>query len=65
MDKRHAFITKLKSAVTNRREHAKLLFSSEKNDYSQSLSEDGFDLHHGVKSYIHNPFEISSSVDWI
>ena len=51
------------SAVTNRLEHAKLLFSFETYNYCQSLSEDGFDLHHGVKSYIRNPFEISSSVD--
>ena len=39
-----AFITKLRSAVTYRREHAKLLFSSEIYHYCQSLSEDGSDF---------------------
>ena len=38
------FITKLRSAVTYRREHAKLLFSSEIYHYCQSLSEDGSDF---------------------
>ena len=51
------FITKLRSAITYRREHAKLLFSSEIYDYSQSLSENGSDLYHGVKSNILNRFE--------
>ena len=59
MDKRlsPAFITKPRPAVTYRREHAKLLFSSEIYDYCQSLSEDGSDLYHGVKSNILNRFE--------
>ena len=52
-----AFIKKLRSAVTYRCEHAKLLFSSEIYDYCQSLSEDGSDLYHGVKSNIINWFE--------
>ena len=49
-----AFIKKLRSAVTYRCDHAKLLFSSEIYDYCQSLSEDGSDLYHGVKSNILN-----------
>ena len=59
MDKRlsPAFITKLRSAVTYRREHARLLFSSEMYDYYQSLSEDGSDLYRGVKANILNRFE--------
>ena len=59
VDKRlnFAFITKLRSAVTYRSEHAKLLFSSEVYDYCQSLSEDGSDLYHGVKSNILYRFE--------
>ena len=59
MDKRlsPAFITKLRSAVTYRREHARLLFSSEMYDYYQSLSEDGSDLYRGVKTNILNRFE--------
>ena len=52
-----AFITKLRSAITYRRKHAKLMFSSEIYDYCQSLSEDGSDLYHGVKSNILNRFE--------
>ena len=52
-----AFITKLRLAVTYRCEHDKLLFSSEIYDYCQSLSEDGSDLYHGVKSNILNRFE--------
>ena len=52
-----AFITKLRSAATYIREHNKLLFSSEIYDYCQSLSEDGSDLYHGVKSNILNLFE--------
>ena len=51
------FITKLRSAITYRRKHAKLMFSSEIYDYCQSLSEDGSDLYHGVKSNILNRFE--------
>ena len=59
MDKRlsPAFITKLRSAVTYRHEHARLLFSSEMYDYYQSLSEDGSDLYRGVKTNILNRFE--------
>ena len=59
MDKRlsPAFMTKLRSAVTYRREHARLLFSSEMYDYYQSLSEDGSDLYRGVKTNILNRFE--------
>ena len=59
MDKRlsPAFITKLRSAVTYRREHARLLLSSEMYDYYQSLSEDGSDLYRGVKTNILNRFE--------
>ena len=52
-----AFITKLRSTVTYRREYAKLLFSSEIYVYCQSLSEDGSDLYHVVKSNILNRFE--------
>ena len=62
------FITKIRSAFTNRREYVKLLFSSEIYDYCQILSEDDFDLYHGAKSNILNLFqqvtnntEISSS----
>ena len=51
------FITKLRSVVTYRREHAKLLFSSEIYDYCQSLSENGSDLYHGVRSNILNQIE--------
>ena len=52
-----AFITKLRSVVTYRREHAKFFFSSEIYDCYQSLSEDGSDSYHGVKSNILNRFE--------
>ena len=52
-----AFITKLRSALTYTREHAKLLFSSEIYDNCQSFSEDGSDLYHGVKSNIPNLFD--------
>ena len=59
MDKRLSlvFITKLRSAFTNRREYAKLFFSSEIYDYCQSLPEGDFDLYHGAKSNILNRFE--------
>ena len=51
------FITKIRSAFANRREYAKLLFSSEIYGYCQSLPEDDFDLYHGGKSNILNLFE--------
>ena len=70
MDKRRspAFIKNTGPAVTYRCEQANLLFSSEIYYYCQSLSDDGSDLYHGVKSNIFNRFkqvtsriEISSS----
>ena len=69
MDKRlsPALIIKLRSAVTYRREHVSCCFHLTY-DYCQSLSEDGSDLYHGVKSNILDRFkqvtnrtEISSS----
>ena len=69
MDKRlsSAFIIKLRSTVIYRREHVSCWFHL-KYDYCQSLSEDGSDLYHGVKSNILDGFkqvtnrtEISSS----
>ena len=58
-DKRlnQAFITKLRSAIQYRREHAKRLFSSEIYNYAQSLSDDGSDLYHGTKSNILQRFD--------
>ena len=70
VDKRRspAFIKNTGPAVTYRCEQANLLFSSEIYYYCQSLSDDGSDLYHGVKSNIFNWFkqvtsriEISSS----
>ena len=62
-----AFIIKLRSTVTYRREHVSCCFHL-KYDYCQSLSEDGSDLHHRVNSNILDRFkqvtnrtEISSS----
>ena len=52
-----AFITKLRSAVTYRREHAKLLFSSGVYDSCQKLFEDGSDLYHVIKFNILNRFK--------
>ena len=52
-----AFIIKLRSAVTYKREEAQLLFSSEIYDYFQSLPEDGSHLYHSVKFNIFNRFE--------
>ena len=51
------FTTNLRSSVTYRSDHAKTLFSPEIYKYCQSLSEDGSDLYHGVKSNILNWFE--------
>ena len=61
VDKRlnQAFLTKLRAAIQYRRQHAKLLFSSEVYNYSQSLSEDGSDLYHGTKSSILQRFDIT------
>ena len=70
VDKRRspAFIKNTGPAVTYRCEQANLLFLSEIYYYCQSLSDDGSDLYHGVKSNIFNRFkqvtsriEISSS----
>ena len=52
-----AFITKLRSASINRREHAKLLLSSKIYDYYQSFPADDFDLYHVVKPNILKRFE--------
>ena len=54
VDKRRspAFIKNTGPAVTYRCEQANLLFSSEIYYYCQSLSDDGSDLYHGVKSNI-------------
>ena len=61
VDKRlnQAVLTKLRSALQYRRDHAKLLFASEIY-YSQSLSDDGSDLYHGTKSTILQRFDKSS-----
>ena len=51
-----AFIIKLRSTVTYRCEHVSCCFHL-KYDYCQSLSEDGSDLYHGVKSNILDRFK--------
>ena len=63
VDKRlnQTFLTKLRAAITYRRQHAKLLFSSEIYNYAQSLSNDGSDLYHGTKSSILQRFEKTSA----
>ena len=62
IDKRltNSFTTKLRSAITYRRQHAKMLFSSEIYGYSQSLSSDGLDIYHGTKSSILQRFNTST-----
>ena len=63
VDKRlnQAFLNKLRAAITYRRQHAKILFSSEIYGFAQSLSADGSDLYHGTKSSILQRFEKTTS----
>lgn len=58
-----ATLTKLRSAITYRREQSKVLFSSEIYGYCQSLSENGSDLYHGSKSSMLNRFECVDKED--
>ena len=46
------FLTKLRAAITYRRQHARLLFQTEIYDVSQSLSVNMTDMYHGTKSSI-------------
>jgi len=62
VDKRltNSFTTKLRAAITYRRQHAKILFSSEIYGYSQCLSSDSLDMYHGTKSSILQRFNTAT-----